>query len=137
MTQTRDLIYEQELNRHSEEMVRVLRSFRERSDWTINDFLAIERALQVVIEALIGLSRYILKIKKNIILSKSSDVFDALMRENLISNSEHTATKKMVGYRNILVHDYLNVNPAITREIIEKSQFDQIVTIQKKLLASL
>ncbi len=75
----RDIAYEQVLLRHQRRMLRILDEYSsENSDaWTEQDFLAIQRALQVYIESFIGMARYSVQQKYNLSVSQSHEALDA------------------------------------------------------------
>ena len=70
-------------------------------------------------------------------MSKSGEVFDELVRHKAMTVVDHGVCRQMVGYRNVLVHDYLNVNPAITRSIVETGEFEKIRELATTLLHNL
>jgi uncharacterized protein YutE (UPF0331/DUF86 family) len=135
MTYERKDSYENEVLECILRMVDVLESYRVKQDpWVLTDYLAVERALQVLIESFIGIARYVLKLKHGLALSKSGDAIDELLRNGMISLDSHKLFAQIIGYRNILVHDYLRLNPAITRAIVENGKYKIIPDEQKRLL---
>ena len=70
-----------------------------------------ERALQVMIEVIIDISERIIALKQAGPIATSADAFDKLVSLGIIKDS--TKYKKMVGFRNILVHEYCTVDPEI------------------------
>jgi uncharacterized protein YutE (UPF0331/DUF86 family) len=137
MTKSRDKIYEAEIRSHIQKMATLLDDYREKKEFSVQDFFAVERMLQILIESLIGLARYVLKIKHNWIAAKSQDAIDDLLRFNFIASEEHDLLHRIVGYRNVLVHDYLNVQPNVTKAIVEEGRYLQVAKSAEKLLSSL
>jgi uncharacterized protein YutE (UPF0331/DUF86 family) len=137
MVTKREPLYESEMMAHAERMCMVLEKFRHQDHYDLEDYLAMERALQVLVESLIGMGRYVLKINCKLVLAKSGEVIDALFRHGLVSEQEHAECRQMVGYRNVLVHDYLNINPAITVAIVREARFDRVRGIVSALIVTL
>lgn len=137
MTFSRNPVYEKEIMDHIAKMTRILEKFRVKSQFETEDYLAIERALQVLIESLIGLARYFVRVTEKTSISKSGEAIDELLRLNAITPAGHAACRKMIGYRNVLVHDYLNANPAITADIVRTGQFHTVVELANTLLQRL
>jgi uncharacterized protein YutE (UPF0331/DUF86 family) len=121
----RDIAYEQSLIRHQQRMLRILNEYSEEeaSTWTERDFLAIQRALQVYIESFIGLSRYFVQQKYQVSLSQSREALDELKSRGDLSFQQHEEVLKIIGFRNVLVHDYLDVNDGIVQAVVTKKQY--------------
>ena len=137
MTLTRDSVYENELKTVIDSILKNLDKKSQKPTFELDDYYAIERMLQILIEALIGLARYTLKIVFDTPCAKSSEAFNELFKHGIFTEEELSEIKKMIGYRNILVHDYLNTNPAITASLIKTHQYRTIQTLQTKLLTVL
>lgn len=118
----RDIAYEQALLRHQRKMLRILDEYsREDADtWTERDALAIQRALQVYIESFIGMARYFVQQKYHLSVSQSREALDELKSRGDLNLQQHQALLKIIGFRNVLVHDYLDINDDIARAIIAK-----------------
>ena len=116
----RDIAYEQALTRHQTKMLRVLDqyAFEDASTWKERELLAIQRALQVYIESFIGLARYFVQQKYRLSVSQSREALDELKSRGDLSFEQHGELMKMVGFRNVLVHDYLDINDAIVRAVV-------------------
>lgn len=131
----RDYAYETEMKKHIDKMETVLDGFTSVSSLTDNDYLTIERALQILIESFIGLCRYTLKIEYKIKTHKSIDALSTLHQKKVFNALEYEGLKHTIGYRNILVHDYLNLNPEVTKAILEKREYKDVIGAQEKLLS--
>ncbi len=120
----RDFLYEQEIKKNISRMNRILGEYRDTDNhWSEIDTLAIERCLQILIESVIGLSRYVLNTAFSINVSRSREAVDELKRLGELTKNEHNKLTKIIGFRNILVHDYLNVDDTITMAIITKQDY--------------
>ncbi|AMO56389.1 hypothetical protein [Endozoicomonas montiporae] len=76
----RDKAYEQEVRNIQQEMLLMLDELHnDIAHWNGRDLLAAQRALQIIIESLIGLSRYTYQQKYNINVSKSRAALDGLV----------------------------------------------------------
>ena len=87
--------------------------------------LNLERASQ----ASIDLSSHLIRIKKLGVPKTSREVFKLLQEQHIISSETAEIMKKMVGFRNIAVHDYQNISLAIVKNIIEYhlSDFERFI----------
>ncbi len=129
----RDLMYEQQLYNNALRMQQILTNYSQQQQWLETDYLAIERALQILIESLIGLARYSVEILFNLHVSKSREALDILHLKNVINEDNYQQLIKIIGFRNILVHDYLNINPNIVQTIVKQHYYD-LITQQLQML---
>ena len=93
------------------------------ANWTDKDILAMQRALQVYIESFIGLARYLVQQKYHLSVSKSREALDELKIRQDINLSQHNELLKIIGFRNVLVHDYLDINDTIMYTIIIQQRY--------------
>ncbi|WNB74514.1 type VII toxin-antitoxin system HepT family RNase toxin [Methylomonas koyamae] len=121
----RDIAYEQALMRHRRKMLRILDDYSQENanSWTERDFLAIQRALQVFIESFIGMARYFVEQKYQLSVSQSREALDELKSRGVLTSEQHGELMKIIGFRNVLVHDYLDVNDGIVQAIVTKKQY--------------
>lgn len=120
----RDIAYEQALLRHQRKMSRILDEYSSESAvWTERDFLAIQRALQVYIESFIGMARYFVQQKYHLSVSQSREAIDELKNRGDLTLEQHQALLKIVGFRNVLVHDYLDINDDIVQAVVIKKHY--------------
>jgi uncharacterized protein with HEPN domain len=45
--------------------------------------------------------------------------------------------KRIIGMRNALVHDYLNINPEIIEQLIRENEYSALVTFAQEELVAL
>ena len=121
----RDIAYEQALLRHQRKMLRILDEYsrEEGKSWTERDFLAIQRALQIYIESFIGMARYFAQQKYDLSVSQSREAIDELKSRGDLSPQQHEELLKMIGFRNVLVHDYLEINDSIVQAVVTKKDY--------------
>ncbi|MCQ8118001.1 type VII toxin-antitoxin system HepT family RNase toxin [Methylomonas rosea] len=89
----------------------------------MRDLLAIQRALQVYIEAFIGMARYFVEQKYQLTVSQSREALDELKNRGDLPADQHAELMKILGFRNVLVHDYLDLNDGIVQAIVTKRQY--------------
>ena len=106
-------------------MLRILDeySIEDSNTWTERDFLAIQRALQVYIESFIGLARYFVQQKYQLSLSQSREALDELKSRGDLTPQQHEEVLKIIGFRNVLVHDYLDINDGIVQAVVTKKHY--------------
>ncbi len=81
---------------------------------------AAERNLQVAIQACIDIANHLVAALGLERPSKEpADVFDTLAKEKIIPERFLETMRKMVGYRNVVVHNYLVVDRNVTYDIIQ------------------
>lgn len=86
------------------------------------DFLkqdAIAMNLQRACELSIDIANHLIKIKKLGLPQDSRDSFELLQRAGLINGPMTRALQAMVGFRNILVHEYRKLDLSIMVKVIE------------------
>jgi uncharacterized protein YutE (UPF0331/DUF86 family) len=138
----RDIAYEQALLWHQRRMLRILDEYsRENTDtWTERDFLAIQRALQVYIESFIGMARYFVQQKYNLSVSQSREAIDELKSRGDLTVRQHEELLKIIGFRNVLDHDYLELNDGIVQAVVIKRHYaimDSLILDWQQALALL
>lgn len=85
-------------------------------DYTKQDSIMLN--IQRACEAAIDLAMHIISVKKLGIPQNSRDAFDVLNINNIINDSLSKNLKAMVGFRNIVVHDYQSINLSVVEAII-------------------
>ncbi|GGB69628.1 type VII toxin-antitoxin system HepT family RNase toxin [Fictibacillus barbaricus] len=91
--------------------------------------------IQRACEAAIDLGMHVVAEKKLGIPQTSRETFDLLEKNNIITVELAKGLKAMVGFRNIAVHDYQEVNLVIVQKIIEKHLSD-FLTFTNQILSS-
>jgi uncharacterized protein YutE (UPF0331/DUF86 family) len=121
----RDIAYEQALFKHQSNMLEMLNNYSQQNptQWTQHDLFAIQRVLQIYIESFIGIARYLVQQKYQLNVSQSREALDELKKRGDITFQQHTQLLKIIGFRNVLVHDYLDINNAIVEAIVIQQQY--------------
>ncbi len=85
---------------------------------------AVERYLYLAIQATIDLAEAVISYKNLRKPSSMSETFHILNEEDIIFPDLKTKMSKMVGFRNIIAHDYEEINYEIVFEILQKGLSD-------------
>lgn len=64
----------------------------------------------------------------------SADAFTILEREAILSSTVADRMRRMVGFRNIAVHEYRKLDPAIVRTVVEH-RLDDFASLCRELLS--
>ena len=134
MDKVRDINYEIQISKHFERNIDILKNvLKTFSENEIEKLMVTERWLQILMEWIIWFSRYFLNIRYWIKSEKSRDVIDILFQKWDLDSKEYDDIIKMIWYRNILVHDYLDSDYKITEAILLEWKFLFIWKIFEKL----
>lgn len=131
----RDTLYEQELLRNAKRMADILDGFRKRGQpLSETDHLAVQRALQILVESVIAMSRYVAEAVLGVRVGKSREGLDELRRGRLMESPTHAKLMKIVGFRNVLVHDYLNIEDDVVQALVDKGEYAFLLTVLTDLI---
>ncbi|GAW97794.1 MULTISPECIES: type VII toxin-antitoxin system HepT family RNase toxin [Colwellia] len=101
------------------------------------DYRATERLLQIFTELCIGLAKHWLKGIQRSSTSEAYQTFSLLKKHNQISSENLALWKKIIGLRNGLVHDYLNIDLLIVERIIKEQHYLQLEEFANKAILHL
>ncbi len=87
------------------------------NDYTKQDSIVLN--IQRAVEATIDLAMHIISSKKLGIPQNSRDAFELLNSNNIIDDDMLKKLKAMIGFRNIAVHNYQELNIDILQKVIE------------------
>jgi uncharacterized protein YutE (UPF0331/DUF86 family) len=79
----------------------------------------IEHTLQIAIQAVLDVASHIVSDERLGEPENNGELFDLLASAGWISKAQRNVLVPMVGFRNILVHGYATVDPAIVRGVVE------------------
>ena len=80
--------------------------------------------LQRAIQASIDMANIIIAMKGWRLPASYKDSFNELLKQNIIDQATFEQMSKMVGFRNIAVHDYQELNRAILESILKNNLVD-------------
>ena len=113
---------QQHVNESVEDLESIYDILQDRS-WTRVERKGAERLLQTLVEACIGVSKHWLKKQNKVLPVDAYSVFEKLMGLQLISNKDADEWKRIIGMRNAIVHDYLNLDEKVIRAIIINKRY--------------
>ncbi len=85
------------------------------------EYRALERNLQLLVEACIGLGKRVLKAQGSNIPSEARKVFAKLGTKNLDRSGIEWI--KVIGMRNAIVHDYLDIDVARVTAVLQSGDY--------------
>ena len=92
-----------------------------------------ERYLQLAIQAVLDISHHIVADRNLALPADSKSLFDLLARQKVVSKSLSVKLASMAGFRNVLVHEYLEIDRrrvyrALTTDLRDFESFIRAVT---------
>jgi uncharacterized protein YutE (UPF0331/DUF86 family) len=84
-------------------------------------------------ETAIDLAQATVRAKHLGVATSARDVFRLLQAANIIEETLSQALQRMVGFRNIAIHEYQRLDPEIVIAIIEK-ELDQLLEFSRVML---
>ena len=97
-------------------------------NWTRLERKGAERLIQTLVEACIGIAKHWLKQQGKVLPSDAYSVLETLTELQLIPTSETEQWQKVIGMRNAIVHDYLNLDERVIKAIITQKMYLQLQT---------
>ena len=79
----------------------------------------VEHTLQIAIQAALDVASHIVSDERLGEPRTSRELFDLLERADWVPSPLATTLRNMVGFRNVLVHGYDDVDVAIVRDVVE------------------
>ncbi len=89
--------------------------------------------IQRACESAIDIAMYIVSSRKLGIPQTKKDAFIKLEEAKLISKEMSTNMQKMIGFRNIAVHDYKQIDEEILKDVIE-NHISELLDFAKEIL---
>ncbi len=130
-------IYQAETERLARYHQNLLQSASDRLETgeTLSDLeqQGIIHSLQVIVENAIGKAKNILKVKNLTVPVSGYDAFEALTQAKLIAKQDLEKWQKIVGLRNSIVHDYMNLDMAIINRILHEKQYEFILRFLERI----
>lgn len=105
-----------------------------RSDWRTQRI--VERTLQIMIETCADIANHIISDRNMRIPTSYADTFKVLLENNAIDKDLFSVMEKMAKFRNIVVHQYEEVDAEIVIIILRK-HLDDFMRFKKAIFSSL
>ncbi|NSW89305.1 MAG: DUF86 domain-containing protein [Firmicutes bacterium] len=86
----------------------------------------VERTLHMAVEACLDITNHIISYEGYREPRDNKDSFEILKEQGMISEELSVQLKKMAQFRNVIVHDYLRIQPEIVYAILKKNVPDLI-----------
>lgn len=121
--------YLREVQAHAENVAAELDELAELSaaaPLSNRDFYAVERLLQILTEASIGVAKHWVKWLEKTAPADAYQAFELLLGAGRISAPELSVWKRVIGMRNALVHYYLNVDRQIVLAVLQQRAYRQL-----------
>ena len=121
-----------------------LSQIREFSKVSVSDYKknwktqrVVERTLQILIELCIDIANHLISDRGMRLPTGYADTFMVLMENRVISKGLFKKMEKMARFRNVVVHQYENIEPTIVISILRNdlSDFDKYKKAVIKFLA--
>ena len=96
----------------------------------------IEHTLQIAIQAMLDVASHIVSDERLGEPETNRQLFDRLAVAHWVSEDQKRVFVTMVGFRNILVHGYATVDPAIVRNVVENhlgDLMDFVAVVRQRL----
>ncbi len=91
--------------------------------------------VQRACETAIDLAQHVVHRQRLGVASSARELFDLLRTAGYLPEELAAALKRMVGFRNIAVHEYRKLDPAILAAVIERD-LDQLLAFVTRMLRS-
>jgi uncharacterized protein YutE (UPF0331/DUF86 family) len=101
------------------------------SDWKIQRI--IERTLQIMIETCADIAGHIISDRGYRIPKSYADTFKVLQEENILEKELFETMEKMAKFRNIVVHNYGNIDASIVVNILRR-HLDDFLTYKNAII---
>jgi len=88
------------------------------TNYTTQDSILVN--IERICQAAIDMAMRLVRLKKLGIPKETRDAFDLLSTHHIIEPALNETLKRMVGFRNIAIHEYQKINLSIVEHIIHK-----------------
>ena len=89
-----------------------------RADWKIQRI--VERTLQMAIEVCVDIANHVIADRGLRVPATYAEAFDVLAEAGLLPVKEREAMVRMVGFRNVVVHEYARIDAQIVVRILRE-----------------
>jgi uncharacterized protein YutE (UPF0331/DUF86 family) len=84
----------------------------------------VERTLQILIEVCLDIANHLISDKEMRLPTGYADTFKVLAENKVINKKLFEALEKMAKFRNVVVHQYETIDPAIVISILQRNLSD-------------
>jgi uncharacterized protein YutE (UPF0331/DUF86 family) len=112
-----------DLNKYLKQLRKYENINKEELENDLDKLWIVERGLQLSIQTILDIGTHILS-EKGIVIEKYSDVFKKLVNENILPEHFGNKIKGMACFRNVLVHEYADVETNIIIKVLNNSLDD-------------
>ena len=92
------------------------------SNWKVQRI--IERTLQMMIETCLDIAGHIIADEEFRAPDSYADMFRILQEKGILKNTQFQALEKMAKFRNVIVHQYEEIDPEIVVSILNNNLWD-------------
>jgi uncharacterized protein YutE (UPF0331/DUF86 family) len=111
---------------HEEE--EILDEMSQKDTWNKIEIRAVKNSMQVLVENAIGKAKRILKhFNCPVVPQKGSDAFEFMYDMDLIDDDVFRTMKSAIGLRNAMIHDYMNFDDAILKNVVTSKKYKDVV----------
>jgi uncharacterized protein YutE (UPF0331/DUF86 family) len=89
-----------------------------RSDWKTQRI--VERTLQIAIEACADVANHIIADRNLRMPSTYAEAFEVLAEADILTAAQREAMVRMSGFRNLIVHEYARIEPAMVVRVLRE-----------------
>ena len=93
-----------------------------KNDWKTERI--VERTLQILIEVCLDIANHLISDKEMRLPTGYADTFKVLSENKVINRRLFEALEKMAKFRNVVVHQYETIDPAIVISILHRNLSD-------------
>lgn len=115
-----------------EDLQLLAKSMAEKGYADRHEYRAAERNLQLLVEACIGIGKRMLKSRGQHVPNQAREVFAKL--QSLGLDTGDVSWNKVIGMRNALVHDYLNVDRGLVLDVVAAGHYQDLLAFAEKAL---
>jgi len=101
------------------------------SNWV--ELIAATRLLQTQAQGLIDLVARIASLLGHA-PGSAREAVEALLLEGVVSEGEALFIKKVIGFRNVVVHEYLGIDESLIKGLVEGREFRRVASLAASLL---
>lgn len=91
----------------------------------------VEHTLQIAIQAALDVASHIVADERLGEARDNGELFDLLARHGWIGEDRAAMMRRAVGFRNIVVHGYSDVDLAVVRDVVERRTGDLLGFVQE------